>query len=204
MPVSRKHKIAAVAATLAAAAGAGGAVAATQGGGGRTQRQAFLNDAAGRLHVSQGQLDSALQGAFLDRLNAAVKSGRITQAQANKIRQRVMSGNAMPFVRVGGWGRHARAGKLGPAAKYLGLTRKQLIADLRGGKTLAQVTTDQHKTVAGLEAALTAAAKTRLETAVANHRITAAQEQQILAKLPARLNTLVNRHWKARSHALHG
>lgn len=204
MPVSRKHKIAAAAATLAAAAGTGGALAATQSGG-RAQRQAFLGDAAGRLHVSQGQLDSALQSAFLDRLSAAVKSGRLSQAQANKIRQRVMSGNAMPFLRLHGWGRHARAGRLGPAARYLGLTRKQLIADLRGGKTLAQVAQDQHKTVSGLEAALTAAARTRLDKAVANHRITAAQEQQILAKLPARLNTLVNRHWPAaRSHALHG
>ncbi len=175
---------------LCAAAFTGGAVAATNGSS--TSRQAFENDAAKRLNVSPQQLDSAMQGAFLDRLNAAVAAGKLTQAQADKIKQRVQNG-ATPWLlgRVGH--RHGQGARLSAAAQYLGLSRQQLVTQLRAGKSLAQVATAQGKTAAGLKAALLAAAKTRLDKAVASGRITAAQEQQRLAKLPARLDRLINR-----------
>jgi hypothetical protein len=75
-------------AALAVAAFAGGAYAATQNSGPNT-RQAFLNDIAKRLHVTPSQLSSAINGATTDQLQAEVKSGRITQAQANALEQRL-------------------------------------------------------------------------------------------------------------------
>ena len=71
-------------AALAVAAFAGGAYAATQNSG-PTTRQAFLNDVAKRLHVTPQQLSAALNGATADQLQAAVKAGQLTQAQANAL-----------------------------------------------------------------------------------------------------------------------
>src|SRR5437764_9459889 len=93
-------------AALAAAAFAGGAYAATQNSAPDT-RQAFLNDVAKRLHVTPQQLSSALNGAFLDQLQAAVKDGQLTQAQANALEQRLKEkGSIAPAVPFGFFGPH--------------------------------------------------------------------------------------------------
>ena len=106
----RKHKLAAGAAAVITAAGAGGAVAATTSSH-TSSRKAFLGDAAARLHVTEPQLQSALDGAFRDRLNAAVAAGKLTKAQAAHIEARIARGGTRP-------GRSARrcaaAGRAGP------------------------------------------------------------------------------------------
>ena len=94
---SLKRNVVLVLAALAVAAFAGGAYAATQSSGPNT-RQAFLNDVAKRLHVSPQQLSSALNGATTDQLQAEVKAGRITQAQANALEQRLKNGGSTPFL----------------------------------------------------------------------------------------------------------
>lgn len=191
MHIRSRHKLLASGAAVVAVAGAGGAIAATQSGG--SSRQALLNDAAGRLHVSPQTLDSALKGAFLDRLDQAVKDGRLTQAQADRIRQRVSSG-AMPWF--GARGGHIRQHRLiAAAAHYLNLTPQQLRTQLRSGKTLAQVAQAQGKSVDGLKSALSAAVKARLDRAVANGRLSSTREQHVLSRLPQRLDRLVNRHF---------
>jgi hypothetical protein len=187
---------------LAAAAFAGGAYAATQQSSGNA-RQAFLDDVAKRLHVTPAQLDSALKGAALDQLAAAVKSGRITQAQANALKQRIEGkGNAPGPLLFGphalrrhmmfGGGIGFGAG-LASAARYLGLTNAQLRKQLESGKSLAQIAKAQGKWTSGLQQALTAALKKRLDRAVANKRITSAEEQKLLSMFSARIGDLINR-----------
>ena len=210
-----KRKLVIGGTVIALAAGAGGALAATQGSS--NPRQQYLNDVAKRLNVTPAQLSSALQGAAIDQLEAAVKAGKLTQAQANALKQRIQQGAAggAPFLGPPGPGgpggpggligpRRAFRFGLGPAvffgpnapaaavAKFLGLTEAQLLKQLQGGKSLADIAKAQGKTTAGLEAAITAAAKTRLDKAVANKNLTAAQEQKILTQLSARMNDLVN------------
>jgi AraC-like DNA-binding protein len=90
-------------AVLAVAACAGGAYAATQNSG-PSSRQAFLNDVANRLHVTPQQLSSALNGAYLDQLQQAVKDGRLTQAQANALQQRLKQKGTMAPVPFGFFG----------------------------------------------------------------------------------------------------
>jgi hypothetical protein len=77
-------------------------------------------------------------------------------------------------------------------AGYLGVTTQQLRFDLQSGETLAQITTAQGKSVSGLEQAVEAAFKSRLDQAVAAGKITNQREQLILSRLPARLDKLVN------------
>ena len=191
-------------AALGVAAFAGGAYAATQSSGPST-RQAFLNDVAKRLHVTPQQLSSALNGATLDQIQAAVKAGKLTQAQANALEQRLKNGGPAPLLPLtpgsrrparswrpaaglpgspdGGLRRRRRLRRsafpgfgLGAAASYLGLSDTQLFQQLQSGKSLAQIATSKGKTVAGLEQAMTAPIKKALDAAVARKAITAAKE----------------------------
>ena len=189
------RKLAAGAVGLAALGGAAGTYAATQSGGG-SQRQAFVDDAAKRLNVTPERLRSALTGAFEDRLDAAVKAGRLTQQQADAIKRRIERNGGLPPFGAPGlrWAHRAgAAGLLRAASSYLGLDPAELRAKLRSGKSLAQIAQDQGKPVAGLEQAIERAAKTRLDTAVKNGRLTSAQEQRLLSRLHQRIDDLVHR-----------
>jgi hypothetical protein len=194
-PMNRK--LAAGAAGVAVLAAGGGAYAATQHA--TNSRQAFLDDAAGRLHVTPQQLEDALRGAALDRLDAAVKAGRLTQQQADAVKRRLQSGGVLRPGVPHAFGRHGFPhgpfghGRLDPAARYLGLTDVQLRRQLRAGKSLADVARAQGKSVGGLEAALKAALRRRLDAAVKVGRLTQAQEQQILARIDRRIANLVQR-----------
>ncbi len=194
MRFTPKYKLAAAGATLAVAGLAGGAVAATHGSR-SSGPQAFVNDAAQRLHVSPQQLQSAMQGAFVDRLNAAVADGKLTRAQADKVEQRVREHGSTPWLNARALHRHGGGKGLSAAATYLGLTRQELRQQLRSGKSLAQIAAARGKSTAGLQTAMLAAIKIRLDKAVADGRITAAQEQRRLAKAPERLQRLINRQW---------
>ena len=205
MRSSLKRKLAIGATATAAVAFGGGAYAATQTGG--NSRQAFLNDVAKRLNVSPQQLSTALKGAFDDQLAAAVAAGKITQAQANAIRQHMQQrggaplgfggrhrfGGPRPFGAPGHPALHARGGRVSAAANYLGLTESQLLAQLASGKSLAQIAKARGKSVSGLQAAMSAAVKARLDKAVASKMLTSSQEQQLLKRMPSLLNAQINR-----------
>jgi hypothetical protein len=159
---------------------------------------AFLSDVAGKLGIDVAKLRAALQAAAIDRVNQAVKDGKLTQAQADPIIQRIQSGalgagpGLLPGFRFGGHrgGGVGRPDLLGAAGTYLGLTAAQLRADLQAGKSLADVATAHGKTVAGLEGALVAAAKQAIES---NANLTAAQKTAIEQQLQARIDALVTR-----------
>lgn len=89
MKWSRKSKLILAGALLAACAFAGGAWAASGQTTPSASRQAFIADVAKRLGTTPEKLNSALQGAYSDQLNAAVKAGRLTRAQANAIERAV-------------------------------------------------------------------------------------------------------------------
>jgi len=181
-------------ATAAVAASGGAAYAATQSGG--TSQQALVSDVAARLHVSPNQLTSAVKAALIDRLQAEVKAGKLTQARADRLERRIENSKRLPLMfAFGRPGPLRAAGRVGlpAAAHYLGLTTPQLLAQLRSGKSLAQIATARGKSVSGLEQAIMAAEKARLSRAVANGHITQAQEQKLLSRLSARIDRLVNR-----------
>jgi AraC-like DNA-binding protein len=188
------------------AAAGGGAYAATQSS--TSPRQAFLNDVAKRLNVSPQRLTAALKAALIDRLNAAVKEGRLTQAQANAIEHRLQQGGRVPFLlgppgmglRPGGprgfFGGPAQAGRVGPlaaAATYLGLSDTTLRNELQSGRSLAQIAKSKGKSTAGLERAMVASVKAKLDRAVASGIVTKSQEQQILSRLSSSLSALIQR-----------
>src|SRR3954453_23167879 len=150
MPISAKRKLVAGAAGLVVLAGTGGGDAANQSNppappkaaDRAAEQKAFVDDVAGRLHVTTDQLTAALKGAAADRIDAAVKAGKLTQAQGDEAKKRIESADG-PLLGPGplGWpggpggpGRHGFGGPFGGldgAAGYLGLTEPQLCAQLQ-------------------------------------------------------------------------
>jgi hypothetical protein len=215
MPFSPKRKLAIGASGLIALAGAGGAYAATQTTSPArpdpaAEQKAFLDDLAGRLHVSRDQLDSAIKGAATDRIDAAVSAGRLTKQQADELKQRIEQAKGLPLLGPGLGHLGPMPGGPGPrgrrlpgpgfgfglgidgAAKYLGMTDRQLFDAFRGGKSLAQVTKDKGKSVEGLKAAIKSAETARLDQAVKEGRLTDAHRTRILSGLDQRLDDLIN------------
>jgi hypothetical protein len=86
----------------------------------------------------------------------------------------------------------ARADFAGAVASYLGITKAELKTARDHGTSLAQLATQQGKTVAGVEAAIYADAKAHLDKDVGARKLTAAQEPSMLANLQSRLDDMVN------------
>jgi hypothetical protein len=200
--LKRKLVIGAVGTALLGIAG-GGAYAATESSS-SDPRQAFLDNVANRLHVSVADLQAALKGAASDQIDQLVKDGKLTQAEANRIKQKIQQ-NGAPFLGpgklfLGPLGGIARGeflfrpffGGLDAAAKYLGLTDAQLRQQLRSGKSLADVAKARNKSLDGLKTAIKDAAKTKLDKAVAAKKLTQAQENNILSRLDSHIDDLVN------------
>ncbi len=211
MNLTIKRKLAVGVAGLALVAGGGGIAVAAGGGDGAKERQAFLDDAAKALDVSPDKLEGALERAYGARLAQAVKDGRLTQEQADRLKRR-LADKGIPVPGVGGPGggfggpgfgafRHGGfAGGPGglfkqgldTAADHLGLTSDALRKQLRGGKSLADVATAQGKDVAGLKSALVAFAKAELAEAVKAGKLPHKRADRIGAKLGDRISDLVD------------
>lgn len=186
-------------------------VAGTALGAGSSTAPSFMNDFARRLGVSPAKVKSAYQGAMADRLDQLVKEGKLTQAQADKLKARMKDGGMHGFGPGGfggpggpgfGGGRHHMFGGPGhprggpmmwltPAAAYLGITSKELQTELHAGKTPAAIATAHGKTAEGLEQALVAAARKPLDAAVKAGKMTQAQATKIEGFLSKRIDDLV-------------
>jgi hypothetical protein len=198
-----------IAAVALGVAGLGGTALATSSSGGNS----FFDDVAHRLGVSPAKLQSAVNGALADRLDQLVKQGKLTRAQADAILKHAKAhAGGLPF---GGWAPFGRdhhaggpdgfgfghrgfgppfgamGGPLAPAAKYLGLSNDALMKELRSGKTLASIAKEKGKSVSGLESALVAPMRERLDAAVKAGRLTKAQEQHILRMLTRGIDGVV-------------
>jgi len=193
-PTRRTLLIGAVAA-LAAGGAVGGALAASGTFDPKAERQAFLNDAAGRLGVTSSKLEDALKGAAIDRVDAALAAGRITKDEADAMKAAINSGK-LPLGLGPGLEMHADGhgigGMLDAAATYLGLTQDQLRTQLESGKSLADVAKAQNKSVDGLKQAMIAAVQSKLDQAVKDGRLTSDQRDQMLADFKAHIDDLVN------------
>jgi hypothetical protein len=199
----RKRTVAIPLSILAAGGLAGGAYAATQSSS--NPQQAFLNDAAHRLHVTPARLSNALKQALIDRINAAVAAGRLTPAEGRAIKQRLEQTQGLPLlpglVAPGPLAFHPGFPPVfGPpailtsAASYLGLTDKQLRQQLRSGKSLGQIASARGRSTSGLEKAIVTALKSQLEKAVSAGRLSRASEQRLLSALTKRVPSIVNGH----------
>jgi hypothetical protein len=189
----RVTRIGAVALAGLALAGGGAAFAAAQMTS--SDEQAVLDSAAERLGVESQELEDALRAAVVERIDAAVQAGDLTQEQANELKERVEAGDVPLFGGFGRFGHHG--GPVGfhaifdAAAEYLGVTEAELRDAREDGRSLADVAEDRGKSVNGLEQAMVAAATSELDEAVSEGRLTSAQRQEMIDELEARIGDMV-------------
>ncbi len=191
-----KRIVAITAAGAVVAGGAGVAIGATTG---KKAEQEVLADAAKRLDTTPDKLRAALSAAQDAQLDKAVKAGELTQEQADRIKaERKARGSVLG---VGGpRGHHGpghRGGPGGPRgamhqelAKALGISQEKLHEQLHDGKSVADIAKAQGKSLESVRDALRAAAKTRLDKAVAAGDLTRAQADDMLEHLEEHLSRL--------------
>ena len=190
-------RITALAASLAAFA----ALALSAPAVAANDKPSLVDDVAARLGITPDKLRAAFKAALTARVDAAVAAGKLTPAQAAKLKQRIAAGQGLGIgVRKAFAQRQkafrdriAKAKAPAPVAAYLGMTREQLRAELRSGKSLAQIAQAKGKSVDGLVAAMLAPAKARLAKAVENGHLTKDRADAILARLTEGAKRLVQR-----------
>jgi hypothetical protein len=167
-----------------------------------------LRDGQSLADIAKAQSKDAagLQTAILDAakadLDKAVADKKLTQSQADDVYDGLKS-HIDEIVNAKGELRHF-GGPGGPpirfgigadtaaAAKYLGLDESALRDKLRRGQSLADVAKAQNKDVQGLEDAIVASQKARLDQAVSDKKLTQSEADDLLAMLKSRVADLVN------------
>jgi hypothetical protein len=156
-----------------------------------------------QVATSKGKTVDGLVAALIApaklKLDAAVAAGRLTADREAKILARLQAAttklvNATPKAKKPHQ-RHVRVAVgaiLRPVLSYLGLDFKSLAAQLRSGKSLADVAVAQGKTSVGLVDAVVSSVKTRLDARVQAGKLSAADETTFLANLQANVTALVN------------
>lgn len=169
------------------------ALAQTGDGTGRTAtdyRQAFLDRLAAILGVDRSRLDGAVRQAGGDVIGQMEQDGVLSAQQADWMRQRIEQGD-WPAWGMGHWGRHRGwhggwkgigNAELDAAAGALGITRDELTAQLKDGKTLGEIADARGVDRQKVQDAVVAAYKQRLDQAVQNGDLTQKQADNLLQR----------------------
>jgi hypothetical protein len=149
----------------------------------------FISHLSADLNTSQTALNAAFQKAIGETLADEVKNGKLTQAQADKIKARLAG--RTPCAVAGALKRPGaapnlnayRQALLSAAASALGISDATLKSDLAKGMNLSQIAAAQNVTEAQFRTKLIANLTPLLDKAVAGKVLTQAQEKKILNRL---------------------
>ncbi len=181
--------LAAVAGIIALGATAFGGVAQAQEPPeeGSSFHELYQEALAEKLGVTVEELQAAQDAARTDMLDDALASGRITEEQAERLR------NAEPGERRHGVGQRVRHGignVLESAAEILGLTTDEVRAGFSEGQSLNDMAAEQG--VTDLEAQLVSKLTADIEAKVADGSITREQGDQMIEKLSEHVSKVVS------------
>lgn len=170
----------------------------------RAKAEELLNAFAGKLGKSAADVRAAVVAVQKERVATDLAAGRITQAQATEMNQRIDAAGGLGFLRggkgPGGPGGHGPRGG-GPGvrgggaemATFLGVQPADVATALRSGKSLAAYAIEKGKTRDQLKAFLTSQRQTHLGAAVAAGRLTQAQADARLAVFNSNLDQMIDR-----------
>ncbi len=165
--------------------------------------QQYLQDLAKRLGVSVSTLQQDKLASAEDVLAQLVKDGKLTQNQANQMKQRLESHQACSGNGRGLWGRGVTMqslkqylpGVATQVAQGLHMTANQLMAQLQSGKSLSDIATTQGVSSTQLQTLVTNAIQSAVNKAVSDGNLTQQQATSIMQmwqKNPGVLNHLLN------------
>ncbi len=136
------------------------------------------------------------------RTNEAVKNGRLKQEQADQVLAGLdaaldkLINTKLPDRQDNRGERLLRAAGAGlliqETAKQTNITQRDILKELRDGKTLTQIATAHNADPARIVAATVTTATTMINRFVENKRLTREQADALIAVLPAELNRLMN------------
>jgi polyhydroxyalkanoate synthesis regulator phasin len=167
--------------------------------------QQYLQDLAKRLGVPVSALQQDKLASAEDVLAQLVKDGKITQNQANQIKQRLESHQACSGNGRGLVGRAVTLQSLkqyvptlaAQVAQGLHMNAAQLMSQLQSGKSLSDIATAQGVSSTQLQNIVTNAIQSVVNKAVSDGNLTQQQAtniMQALQKHPKVLNRLLNGH----------
>ena len=199
------------------AGGTGAAIAAVSKDERKQAEDAILEDAAKRLNVTPDKLRDALAAAQNAQLDQAVEDGKLTQKQADAIKERrkesgSVLGGPGPLKLRGGGTLEVHPGGPGPGFGYghvphghglrmeildgladaLGTTQSELREGLRDGKSIADLAKANGKSLDDVRKALKATAKARLDKAVSDEDLTQKQADRLLDRVGQKIDALTS------------
>jgi polyhydroxyalkanoate synthesis regulator phasin len=168
----------------------------------------YLKDLANRLHVSVATLQQAQLAAHEDVLAQLVRDGKLTQKQADAIKQRLAShpecagnGNGMEMHLVRYFLQKYIPDLTNEVALGLHLSADQLQAELKAGKSLNDIAAAQHVSSSQLQTIETNALQSTLNKAVAAGDLTQQQANQFMQYAqnhPEVVDRLLSHHFKGK------
>lgn len=207
VPTKLLAAAAAVAVLAAGAIGAGRYVSAQEPGSApqaqdqQTLKDDFINKLAANLNVSPEQFKDALKTTSLQTVDDLVAKGTLTQAQADKIKEKINSGEGPGLGKLlGRIGRH-RAEKIRAefrkeivtsSATAIGISADDLRSELKGGKSIANVAGEHNVSLDAVKSQITTGVQAKLTQAVADGKIQQARADAAMKRLTDNLDKILN------------
>lgn len=168
---------------------------------GESPGDVFWATLADKLGVSVDNVKAAFRDAAKAVVAQRVKDGKLSQDSADKLNQRIdkMPLNQPPLPLPGALQRKGASLKekllvqstrlmLDAAANTLGMSPRDLAAELRDGMTLAEIAGQKGVDPNKVRTAMLAAVNTRIDEAVKNGRIAEDKAQELKAKIAEKLD----------------
>ncbi len=170
----------------------------------------YMTSLAKRLNISADTLNKAQQGALEDVLAKLVKDGKLTQAQADKLKTHIADVAQCNFKDLGKGTNSGKQVNMQNLQKYmtviandvsrdLHLSTTDLQAKLQSGQTLSAIAKAQGVSETALQTSVKNAIQDALKQAVANGDLTQAQADQFsqqFASNPQFVEKMLNRPFK--------
>ncbi len=152
----------------------------------------LLARVANKLGITEAELQTAIQDAQLETIDEAVAEGRLTDERAARLREHVEDGRHL-FARRP----HHHPGPrliVSSAAHVLGIETTDLVAELKAGKSLAEVAEAQGMPVEDFTPALLTEIRTQLDALVAEGKLTADRAAEMFQHIEENIDRIVNAH----------
>jgi hypothetical protein len=155
---------------------------------------------AKQLHVTQQQLEQANQAALKAAIQQAVADGKLTQAEANQIEQKIAANGSFCHPGAFGGRGHGAFGEYGKSlmqarqavvtavAAKLGISADTLKTDLKNGQDIVTLASQHGVSKSTLNSTILSTVQTQLKDAVNAGTITSQQSQQLQTMITNQVN----------------